>query len=236
MRFPKSSDIPAGSVEPPPRISLVEREYVAGVGKVGDRLLILLDADRLMSGAEQEVIETTWDASTSGRIACIGMVTGTRNAFSYLQQDCNDNGAVTNTINNIVSNNTQANTYSAADTNGRGTGNISVGQGTSYFTFYWISPTELFVVNSDPAPTFSGIWQQQNVPLGSSAFSHQAFLGQVAYYSTGVGGSGAGGDASVGIENADGANSMTSRIDRDLAGAVQFLVRLAPTPSWASAG
>lgn len=79
------------------------------------------------------------------------------------------------------------------------------------------------MVNSDPAPTFSGIWQQQNVPLGSSAFSHQAFLGQVAYYSTGVGGSGAGGDASVGIENADGANSMTSRIDRDLAGAVQFL-------------
>jgi len=51
--------IPAGSVEPPPRISLVEREYVAGVGKVGDRLLILLDADRLMSGAEQEVIGTT---------------------------------------------------------------------------------------------------------------------------------------------------------------------------------
>jgi purine-binding chemotaxis protein CheW len=51
--------IPTGSVEPPPRISLVEREYVAGVGKVGDRLLILLDADRLMSGAEQEVIETS---------------------------------------------------------------------------------------------------------------------------------------------------------------------------------
>lgn len=50
--------IPAGAVEPPPRISLVEREYVAGVGKVGDRLLILLDADRLMSGAEQEVIGT----------------------------------------------------------------------------------------------------------------------------------------------------------------------------------
>jgi purine-binding chemotaxis protein CheW len=48
--------IPAGAVEPPPRISLVEREYVAGVGKVGDRLLILLDADQLMSGAEQEVI------------------------------------------------------------------------------------------------------------------------------------------------------------------------------------
>jgi len=48
--------VPADSVEPPPRIGLVEREYVAGVGKVGDRLLILLDADRLMSGPEQEMI------------------------------------------------------------------------------------------------------------------------------------------------------------------------------------
>jgi len=50
--------IPADTVEPPPRISLVEREYVAGVGKIGDRLLILLDTDRLMSGSEQEVLGT----------------------------------------------------------------------------------------------------------------------------------------------------------------------------------
>lgn len=50
--------IPADTVEPPPRIGLVEREYVAGVGKVGDRLLILLDADRLMSGTEQAMIGT----------------------------------------------------------------------------------------------------------------------------------------------------------------------------------
>jgi purine-binding chemotaxis protein CheW len=44
--------IPADTVEPPPRLGPVEREYVAGVGKLGDRLLILLDADRLMSGSE----------------------------------------------------------------------------------------------------------------------------------------------------------------------------------------
>ena len=50
--------IPADTVEPPPRIGLVEREYVAGVGKVGDRFLILLDADRLMSGSEQEMMGT----------------------------------------------------------------------------------------------------------------------------------------------------------------------------------
>jgi purine-binding chemotaxis protein CheW len=50
--------IPAGTVEPPPRLGPVEREYVAGVGKLGDRLLILLDTDRLLSGPEQENTST----------------------------------------------------------------------------------------------------------------------------------------------------------------------------------
>jgi purine-binding chemotaxis protein CheW len=42
--------IPAHTVEPPPRLGKVEEEYVSGVGKHDDRLLILLDVDRLMSG------------------------------------------------------------------------------------------------------------------------------------------------------------------------------------------
>jgi purine-binding chemotaxis protein CheW len=50
--------IPADTVEPTPRLGLVEREYVSGVGKLGDRLLILLDADRLMSGAEERIAAT----------------------------------------------------------------------------------------------------------------------------------------------------------------------------------
>jgi len=41
--------IPANTVEPAPRLGHVEREYVSGVGKLGDRLLILIDAARLMS-------------------------------------------------------------------------------------------------------------------------------------------------------------------------------------------
>jgi purine-binding chemotaxis protein CheW len=48
----------ANSVEPPPRLGLVEREYVSGVGKLGDRLLILLDTDRLLSNPEQEMTST----------------------------------------------------------------------------------------------------------------------------------------------------------------------------------
>lgn len=50
--------IPAHTVEPPPRIGPVEREYVAGVGKLGERLLILLDTDRLLSGSEQQMTST----------------------------------------------------------------------------------------------------------------------------------------------------------------------------------
>lgn len=45
----------ASTVEPAPRVGRVEREYVRGVGKLDNRLLILLDIDRLMSGAEEEV-------------------------------------------------------------------------------------------------------------------------------------------------------------------------------------
>jgi len=44
--------IPAETVEPPPRLGKVEREYVSGVGKLDNRLLILLDVDRLMSDSE----------------------------------------------------------------------------------------------------------------------------------------------------------------------------------------
>lgn len=44
--------LPASTVEPPPRLGRVEREYVRGVGKLDNRLLILLDIDRLMSDTE----------------------------------------------------------------------------------------------------------------------------------------------------------------------------------------
>jgi len=44
--------IPKDTVEQPPRLGKVEREYVSGVGKLDNRLLILLDVDRLMSDSE----------------------------------------------------------------------------------------------------------------------------------------------------------------------------------------
>ena len=41
--------IPSGTVEPPPAVvSDIDSEYIKGVGKLDDRLLILLDLDKLM--------------------------------------------------------------------------------------------------------------------------------------------------------------------------------------------
>ncbi|MFZ5810621.1 MAG: chemotaxis protein CheW [Thermodesulfobacteriota bacterium] len=49
--------IPSNTVEPPPPVvSGLESEYISGVGKLEDRLLILLDLDRLLSGEEREVL------------------------------------------------------------------------------------------------------------------------------------------------------------------------------------
>jgi purine-binding chemotaxis protein CheW len=45
--------IPADTIEPPPRLGKVEREYVSGVGKLDNRLLILLDVDRLLEDSAE---------------------------------------------------------------------------------------------------------------------------------------------------------------------------------------
>ena len=47
--------VPADTVEPPPPVVAgVESEYISGVGKLQDRLLILLDLDKLLSTEEME--------------------------------------------------------------------------------------------------------------------------------------------------------------------------------------
>lgn len=49
--------IPAGTVEPPPAVVAgMESEYISGVGKLQDRLLILLDLDRLLSNDDLDVL------------------------------------------------------------------------------------------------------------------------------------------------------------------------------------
>lgn len=49
--------IPAATVEPPPPVVAgVESEYISGVGKLQDRLLILLDLDKLLSSEDMEAL------------------------------------------------------------------------------------------------------------------------------------------------------------------------------------
>ena len=49
--------IPASTVEPPPPVvSGLESQYISGVGKLEDRLLILLDLNKLLSGEERDML------------------------------------------------------------------------------------------------------------------------------------------------------------------------------------
>ncbi|EPR30446.1 CheW protein [Alkalidesulfovibrio alkalitolerans DSM 16529] len=49
--------ISADTVEPPPPVVAgLESEYIKGVGKLADRLLIMLDLDRLLSREEKNVL------------------------------------------------------------------------------------------------------------------------------------------------------------------------------------
>lgn len=46
--------IPASVVATPPRFGKLEREYVSGVAKLQDRLLLLLDIERLIDGQDSQ--------------------------------------------------------------------------------------------------------------------------------------------------------------------------------------
>lgn len=52
---PEVLRIPNSAVAAPPRFAKNEREYVSGVAKLEDRLLLLLDVDRIMSMQETKV-------------------------------------------------------------------------------------------------------------------------------------------------------------------------------------
>jgi hypothetical protein len=162
-----------------------------------------------------------WDSSTSGRVACVGLLTGSAFKFSYLQQDCNDAGTVTNTITTTTSSTgTTVNTYTSADTNGRGTGILSVGGNLSDLTFYWVSANQLFIVNSDANPAFSGEWVLWSPPIGTG-FNQQAYNGTVAGYWNGLEPLGVSGDVSLAAENANGINIVSTALYQDVAGAWQ---------------
>ncbi len=160
-----------------------------------------------------------WDPTAPGRYGCVGIISGVSNKFSFVEEDCNDSGTVTNNINTSTNTSTQVNTYSAADTNGRGTGIFAVGTGTSNFTFYWGSLTQLFVVSSDPALYYAGNWQQEEAPQGSPGFQQSSIQGNLASYSSGLAQSQAAGNTLLSTETSNGSSSVASTFHLDTGGA-----------------
>lgn len=56
---PEVLRIPDTGVVPPPRFGEMKRKYVSGVAKLDDRLLILLDVDRILTGPESQAALAT---------------------------------------------------------------------------------------------------------------------------------------------------------------------------------
>ena len=48
--------VAANTIAPPPRLVKVDREFICGVGKLENRLLLLLDVDHLLSSQEQNQV------------------------------------------------------------------------------------------------------------------------------------------------------------------------------------
>lgn len=46
----------AATVEPAPRLSMRNNEFISGIGKFGDRLLLLLDLNKLLEEAEKPIV------------------------------------------------------------------------------------------------------------------------------------------------------------------------------------
>ena len=135
--------------------------------------------------------------------------------FSYLGEDCNDNGTVANTT--TTSN---AGTYTTSDTNGRGTAIVSLAGNVSDLTFYWVSQSQLFILNSDPSPVFSGDWKLgKTYRLGVQGSIKIHSMEPVP--STQVDLTASGGDVSIATQTADGVSSLTTHLYKDIAGAIQ---------------
>ncbi len=193
---------------------IIEFESAGSSAYISSGLLLQQNPMAFITGlnGSYDLQTSGFDPAAPGRFACVGIIAGAKNKFTSLEEDCNDNGTVTNYVNTSTITNTQVNTYSAADSNGRGTGIFAVGQGTSGFTFYWVSLTQLLVVNSDPGPYYAGIWQQPVIPQGSRGFLQIHLQGSLASYSSGLAQSQAAGNVLLATQNSDGASTITSNL------------------------
>ncbi len=166
------------------------------------------------------------------RIACAGILTGNRYQFGLLEEDCNDNGDATNITQSFTITGTTVNTYTPSDNDGRLTGIMLVNGNLVDVTFYWVSYTQLVMINTSSSPVFSGDLQQEQVQSGTSGFSNASLYGPIASYLSGLELPASGtafGDVSLATESADGVSSITVQLYRNEEG-----VWLTPDPQTSS--
>jgi len=56
-------DIDAGQIEPPPELGAeVDTDFILGMGKIADKVVMLLDVDKVLTGGEMELIDKVTQA------------------------------------------------------------------------------------------------------------------------------------------------------------------------------
>jgi len=159
-----------------------------------------------------------WDPSAlGGRQVCVGVLNASGNMLSNLEEDCND---AWNIISSAVP--SVAGTYSTLDSNGRGTGIITLGATNSNITFYVVSGSQLLELNADPGPFASGVWDQQTAPPGGTGFTQASLNGNMVFYLNGLSLVGTASAVSLETASADGNSSIAINFYEDRAGQMQI--------------
>ncbi|MGD0226113.1 MAG: putative Ig domain-containing protein [Terriglobia bacterium] len=158
-----------------------------------------------------------WDPSSlGGRDVCVGVLNAGENAFTALEEDCNDAWTLSTSSAPAL-----AGAYTAIDANGRGTGIITLGDSNFNITLYMVSSSQLLVVNADPGPFASGEWDQQSVPAGGAGFTQASLDGNMVLYLSGLSLGGTATTVSMETASADGSSSLAITFYEDRAGTLQ---------------
>ncbi len=158
-----------------------------------------------------------WDNSAlGGRDVCVGALSASGNTLTNLEEDCNDAWTLS-----TLSAPDVAGTVTTPDTNGRGTGIVSLGDSNSNLAFYVVSPAQLLVVSADPNPSLSGEWDQQTMPAGGAGFTQASLNGAMVFYLSGLSLAGTASAVSMETASADGSSSIAITFYEDRAGTMQ---------------
>ena len=134
--------------------------------------------------------EDTNSQSGPVRIACTGVLPAAGGSFGVGVQDCNDGG------NMQLAGALSGGSYSSLDSSGRGTGSVVSSNGTSNIAIYMVDSSKLLMMGTDTTgvPFYAAEMRAQ-----SGTFNNASLTGISVFYLSGVDGSGANGDAILGL-------------------------------------